>query len=190
MNKLKILLLSGIAITIICLTVYGHGRGGGWRQAHQDSVTFKEQASAPSNPVSGVDLIYVDSSGELRYLNNSGEDVPISGFGTDTLTTDSQDPGTATATLAAITTYLISDATGDAQDEVTLPDGSFEGQFQEFIYLTDNETSGIVVAPTNVTMVGGAGTSTLMEDAGDSVGFKWNSTLGWTLKSNIGATIQ
>lgn len=111
-------------------------------------------------------------------------------FGTDTLTTDAADPGTAIATLTVVTTYLISDETGTSQDVVTVPDGTLEGQVKEFILLTDAETAGIVVAPTNVTQTGGAGTSTLLEDAGDSVSYKWNSALGWTQISNIGGTNQ
>lgn len=83
MNKLKILLLSGIAVYILCQPAYGQYRTG-WRQAHQDSVTFKEQASAPSTPVSGIDLIYVDSSSVLRYLNNNGTDTSILTSGTNT----------------------------------------------------------------------------------------------------------
>lgn len=120
-------------------------------------------------------------------------DTTISGtldYGTDTLTTDSQNPGTATATLAEVLTYIITDNTGAGQDVVTLIDGTLEGQPKKFILLEDNETSGVVVAPSNVTMIGGAGTSTLMEDAGDFVEFIWNSTLGWTLTGNIGATVQ
>lgn len=189
MNKLKVLLLSGIAVLILCLPIYGQYRTG-WRQANVDSLKFKEQASAPSTPVSKIDLIYVDSSSELRYKNNAGEDVPISAFGTDTLTTSSDDPGTGTATLDEILTYLISDDTGVETDVVTLPDGTFEGQIKKFILLTDGESEGTVVAPTNVTMVGGAGTSTKMQDPGDFVEFTWNSTLGWTLTGNTNATIQ
>ncbi|KKL19275.1 hypothetical protein LCGC14_2467110, partial [marine sediment metagenome] len=111
------------------------------------------------------------------------------GFGTDTLTTSSADPGVATATLTKATTYLVSDATGSAQDVVTLIDGTFGGQIKRFVYLTDAETAGIVVAPTSVTMVGGAGTGTLMEDAGDFVEFQWEGA-NWTLTGNIGGIIQ
>lgn len=145
------------------------------------------------NDVSNVGDIAVDS------ISADGTNVEVTSplfisstlqVGTDTLTTDSADPGTATATLAEIITYLISDNTGTEQDVVTLPDGTLGGQPKRFIYQTDNETSGIVIAPTSVTMVGGAGTGTLLEDAGDYVEFTWDATLGWTLTGNIGGTIQ
>jgi len=114
-----------------------------------------------------------------------------SSFGTDTLTTDSADPGTATATLAAGITYVISDATGAGEDQITVPDGTVAGQIKKFVLYIDAETTGVAIAPTTTTMVGGAGTSTLLEDAGDSVTFIWSgSTLGWTLQSWIGATVE
>lgn len=83
MNKLKVLLLSGIAVLILCLPVYGQYRSG-WRQANVDSLKFKEQASAPSTPVSRIDLIYVDPSKVLRYLTNTGTDTAILTTGTST----------------------------------------------------------------------------------------------------------
>ncbi len=146
---------------------------------------------------SGVLASSLTSLGTIASLvattANITGDTTIGGalkYGTDTLTTSSDDPGTGTATLAEIITYVISDATGVETDVVTLIDGTLEGQIKRIILLTDGETEGTVVAPTNVTMVGGAGTSTKMEDAGDFVEFTWNSTLGWTLTGNIGATIQ
>lgn len=108
-------------------------------------------------------------------------------FGTDTLTTDSADPGTATATLAVMTTYVTSDATGSDRDKVTLPDGTLGGQRKTFILHTDGETAGTVIAPTSEFIA--SGTSTLLEDVGDSVTFEW-SDQGWALISNIGGTIQ
>lgn len=121
--------------------------------------------------------------GNYKFIGNES-------YGTDTLTSDAENPGTATATLAKRTTYLITDATGTYEDVITVPDGTREGQIKEFILLTDAETTGAAVAPTNTTMVGGAGTSTLLEDVGDCVVFKWNSAMGWTLMSWIGATVQ
>ncbi len=83
MNKLKILVLSCMTVLILCMPAEGRYRSG-WRQANVDSLKFKEQASAPSTPVSGINLIYVDSSSVLRYLSSAGTDSAILHSGTNT----------------------------------------------------------------------------------------------------------
>ena len=110
-------------------------------------------------------------------------------FGTETVTTDAQDPGTGTASASVAVTVVVSDATGGSQDAVTLPDGTVAGQVKIFILGADLETSGTVIAPTSVVMTGGAGTSTLLEDVGDTVSFTWGGA-NWYLTGNIGGTVQ
>lgn len=110
-------------------------------------------------------------------------------FGTETLTTDAQDPGTGTASLSAIISVVTSDATGTAQDVVTLPDGTVAGQVHIFILEVDGETAGTAIAPTSVVMTGGAGTSTLLETIGDTVEFTWGGG-DWYLTGNVGGTVQ
>lgn len=109
----------------------------------------------------------------------------------DILTTDGADPGTATASLASPVTYLVTNNAGADPDEVILPDGQYEGQKKGFILHTDNENAGVRIIPATVSMDGngGAGTSTLFEDAGDSCEFQWvDSTIGWIMTKNIGGT--
>ncbi len=165
---------------------------GGGATATEQFRVGTATISMLDNDVTNVGDLALDS------LSADGTDISVDsqltiassfGFGTDTLTTSADDPGTATATLVKATTYLISDATGNEADQVTLPDGTFGGQIKRFVYLTDAETTGVAVAPTNVTMVGGAGTSTLLEDAGDFVEYQWEGA-NWTLTGNIGGTIQ
>ncbi|KKL62808.1 hypothetical protein LCGC14_2181490, partial [marine sediment metagenome] len=157
-----------------------------------NNVTNVGQIDVDSISADGSSIIVNDAIAFTGVVTTNGALTIEStfDFGTDTLTTDSANPGTATATLAEVVTYVISDNAGADEDVVTLIDGTIEGQIKRFIYLTDNETSGVAIAPSNVTIVGGAGTSTLMEDAGDFVEFTWNTALGWTLSGNIGGTIE
>lgn len=76
MQKLKILLLSAVFTSVLCVSVYGHGRSS-WRSAFQDLITFKQQSSAPGTPTGNLNTIYVDSSDRLRYFNNAGTDTAI-----------------------------------------------------------------------------------------------------------------
>ena len=76
MQKLKILLLSAIFASTLCVSAYGHGQSS-WRSAFQDLITFKPQASAPGTPTGSLNRIYVDSSNKLHYFTNTGTNTAL-----------------------------------------------------------------------------------------------------------------
>lgn len=122
--------------------------------------------------------LVIDMPGDYKFVGSLG-------FGTDTLTTDNAETGTATATLTVVSTYVITNATGALADIVTVPNGTFVGQQKQFTLYQDNETTGCSIKPTTKTV----GTSTLLEDAWDVVRLEWTGS-AWNVVSNIGGTEQ
>jgi len=120
-----------------------------------------------------------------------GGEVPESGrvlgqlvYSLEVVTTTSADPGLGTADPLIVVTNIVTDATGAAADEVSLANGTSNGQTKIFTLKTDNETTGVKVIP--ATYAGG--TSVQFDDAGDGCTFNWDGT-SWVLISNNGGTI-
>lgn len=108
-------------------------------------------------------------------------------FGTDTVTMSSEAVGhgtrTPTANRERESYYVITDNTGGVEDHFDLKDATRIGKRVTITLFTDAETSGLLIIPTNKMI----GTSTLLEDAGDSITYEWTGT-HYNVVSNIGGT--
>ena len=104
---------------------------------------------------------------------------------TEDVTTSSADPGLGVAAITLGVTFVITDDTGAAADQVSLADGDAAGHQKKICLKTDNEAAGLAVIPANFK----PGTQVLLEDAGDCVNLAFDGT-DWYIVSNNGGTVS
>ncbi len=143
-----------------------------------------------------ISALVVNSVGAVQIVTEMPGDYSIQGsfgVGTNTITMTSEATGHGTITPsadAASSYYVISHTTGGVEDHLDIGTGTYTGQQIRVTLFTDGETSGLLVIPRTLpgaVSLKNVGTSTLLEDIGDSVLYEWTST-HWQVVSNIGGT--
>lgn len=150
MNKLKTLLLI-LIISIFCLPVCGHGRGG-WRQANVDWTTYKDQSYVGGVPVAGLGRIYVVGK-DIFFIDSDGNATSMiaAGAGGDSIKIDGVN--------------------------VTDPDFVSTGDI-DFVDTSNTVTANINVGAVKLNDIGDPDGNTSINADGFSVGFIFDNPAG------------